>query len=82
MLVISRKPGESLILGDDIKITLLSGGSDKVTLGIEAPKSVNIVREELLEIIKVNKESVNQGKEKNLSKVAALMKLKNSEEKP
>ena len=37
MLVISRKAGESLILSDNIKITILSIGSDRIALGIDAP---------------------------------------------
>lgn len=57
MLVVSRKAGEFLIISDNIKITLLSVGGDKVSIGIEAPKSVKIVRGELLETIEANKES-------------------------
>ena len=50
MLVLSRRTEESIIIDDDIKITVL--GIDKrgkVLLGIEAPEEVVIVREELLE---------------------------------
>jgi carbon storage regulator len=59
MLVLSRKKGESLLLGDDIKITILECSDDRVSIGIEAPKSVQIVRGELLEeTIKANLEAV------------------------
>ncbi len=59
MLVLSRKKGESLLLGDNIKITILECSEDKISIGIEAPKSINIVRGELLEeTIKTNLEAV------------------------
>ena len=73
MLVISRKPGESLILSDNIKITLLSIGSDKVAIGIDAPPSVKIVREELLETIEANKEAAGS-KTENYADIANLLK--------
>lgn len=73
MLVISRKPGESLILSDNIKITLLSVSGDKVAIGIDAPASVKIVREELLETIEANKESAHYGTN-NYKNIAKLLK--------
>lgn len=74
MLVISRKPGESLILSDDIKITLLSISGDKVAIGIEAPRSVSIMREELLETIQANRESANRRDDENYANIASLLK--------
>ena len=74
MLVISRKPGESLILSDDIKITLLSVSGDKVAIGIEAPRSVSIIREELLETIRANRDSVSQCDDQNYANIASMLK--------
>jgi carbon storage regulator len=74
MLVISRKAGESLILSDNIKITILSIGSDRIALGIDAPRSVSVVREELLETIKANQESVNRGGNQNYADIASMLK--------
>ena len=74
MLVISRKPGESLILSDNIKITLLSISGDKVAIGIDAPKSVTIVREELLETIQANRDSASQRDDKNYANIASMLK--------
>ncbi|MDI9493567.1 MAG: carbon storage regulator [Bacillota bacterium] len=74
MLVISRKAGESLILSDNIKITILSIGSDKIALGIDAPRSVTVVREELLETIKANRESVDQSGSQNYADIASMLK--------
>ena len=49
MLVLSRKINETIIIGDDIKVTLLGIEGDKVKLGIDAPRATRIFREELLE---------------------------------
>jgi carbon storage regulator len=47
MLVLSRKSGERILIGDDVAITVVRIGPSSVRIGIEAPKSMNIVREEL-----------------------------------
>jgi len=57
MLVISRKPGEKLKIGESVYLTVLSINGDKVTVGIQAPKEISILRGELLETIEHNKES-------------------------
>jgi carbon storage regulator len=48
MLVLSRKQGEKIIIDDRITITLVRVDHNQVRLGIEAPRSVSVVREELL----------------------------------
>lgn len=47
MLVLSRKPGERIMIGEDITVTIVRIGPNNVRLGIDAPKQMNIVREEL-----------------------------------
>ena len=47
MLVLSRKTGERILIGDDVAITVVRIGPNSVRIGIEAPKAMNIVREEL-----------------------------------
>ena len=74
MLVISRKVGESLFISDCIKVTVVACGNDKVTIGIEAPKEVKVVREELLETIEANKASVEKMKSIQYKGIAALFK--------
>ncbi|REJ72279.1 MAG: carbon storage regulator [Planctomycetota bacterium] len=49
MLVLSRKPGERILIGDDVAVTIVRIGPNTVRLGIDAPKHLNIVREELCE---------------------------------
>jgi carbon storage regulator len=46
MLVVTRRPGEAVIIGDGIRVVLLSVDGDRVRLGIEAPKDVPIRRSE------------------------------------
>ena len=52
MLVLSRKKNESIIIRDDIVITVVEVRGDKVRLGIEAPKEVPVHRREVYEKIK------------------------------
>ena len=48
MLVLSRRVGESVVLGDDITVTVLEVRGDVVRVGIDAPRSVQVNRAELL----------------------------------
>jgi carbon storage regulator len=47
MLVLSRKPGERILIGDQISVTIVRIGPNTVRIGIDAPRDMNIVREEL-----------------------------------
>lgn len=49
MLVLSRKPGEKIVVGNGITITLVALTGNQVRLGIEAPDQVRILRAELLD---------------------------------
>lgn len=48
MLVLSRKPGEKILIGDNVTVTIVRIGLNTVRIGIEAPDDMNIVREELV----------------------------------
>ncbi len=60
MLIITRKKGESLMIGDDIEITVSKVDDGSVKLGIKAPKKVSILRKELYE--QVEKENIEAAK--------------------
>jgi carbon storage regulator len=59
MLILTRKLGESITVGDDIKITFLEAKGKQVKLGIEAPPHIAVHREEIYHLIREqNKEAV------------------------
>lgn len=47
MLILTRREGESLNIGDDIKVTILGIKGNQVRIGIDAPKDVQVHREEI-----------------------------------
>lgn len=54
MLIITRKSGEGVYIGEDISVTVIEASKDKVRLGIDAPRDVKIIRTELHESCKFN----------------------------
>ncbi|OOF82731.1 carbon storage regulator [Rodentibacter ratti] len=52
MLILTRKVGESVLIGDDISITVLSVRGNQVKLGVQAPKEISVHREEIYQQIK------------------------------
>ena len=60
MLVISRKTSESIMIGSDIEIVVTEIGSERVKIGIKAPKGIPILRRELLETREMHREAAAQ----------------------
>lgn len=59
MLALSRKQGESIVIGNDIELTILEVKGDQVKVGIAAPKSVPVYRKEIYtQIQQANRETV------------------------
>jgi carbon storage regulator len=56
MLVLSRQKDESIMIGDDVKVTIVDVRGDKVRLGIEAPKSIPVHRREVYDAIQREKQ--------------------------
>lgn len=52
MLVFTRKKGESLIIGNEIEVTIFSIGSGSVKVGISAPRHISVHRQEVYEAIR------------------------------
>lgn len=48
-LVLTRRPGESILIGDDVRVTILASGRDRVRVSIAAPDEVSVDREEVRE---------------------------------
>ena len=55
MLILTRKDNESLFIGDDIEITVLGVKGNQVRIGINAPKDINVHREEVYRRIENDK---------------------------
>ena len=70
MLVISRKEGESLIIGDDIEITIAKINDGSVKIAIDAPKKKSILRKELVQAVK------DENKEATKVNLSVLKELK------
>lgn len=57
MLVLTRKPGETVMLGEDIQVKIVSVDGDQVKIGIEAPRALKIYRREVYEAIQQENEA-------------------------
>jgi carbon storage regulator len=57
MLILTPKLGESIMIGDDIKVMIISDKRDQVKVGIEAPDDVDIWREEIYDNIQNQQKS-------------------------
>lgn len=60
MLILQRKAGESVLIGEDIEVSILSVEAGRVRLAIQAPKSVPILRSELRIAAETNREAADE----------------------
>ncbi|UCG47097.1 MAG: carbon storage regulator CsrA [Phycisphaerales bacterium] len=63
MLVLSRQKDESIVIGDDVEVTIVDVRGDKVRLGITAPKNIPVHRREIYEAIQREKEAQRQSEQ-------------------
>ncbi len=73
MLVLTRKIDQSIIIGDDIRIVIVDVRGDQVKLGIDAPKSVAVHRQEVYEDIQEENRRAVVSKEINLDELNRLI---------
>lgn len=59
MLILTRRVGESLIIGDDVVINVLGVKGNQVRIGVDAPKEVSVHREEIYDRIQAEKDQEN-----------------------
>lgn len=60
MLILTRRVGETIVVGDDVKITVLGVKGNQVRIGVNAPKSVSVHREEIFNRIQQEQGGVDQ----------------------
>ena len=73
MLVLSRKNNESIVISDDIIVTVIGIEKGVVKLGIEAPSTISITRSELLDDVKVA--NIAASKETKIEKISMLSQM-------
>ena len=76
MLIISRKKNEGIIINGDIILTVADVQGDKVRIGIDAPEHVKIMRKELLDTEKSNKEAAQMQSKPDVKKLKDILKNK------
>ncbi len=81
MLVISRGPGQSFLIGDSIEVTVVEVQDGRVKIGIEAPRDVRILRRELLDAVK-SENAEAAGVELSLDSLARALRGKSSLDSP
>ena len=80
MLVLTRKPGQKIIINDNIELTILEVKGDSIRVGIEAPRDITIYRHEIYEEIKnENRRTANQSSLDDVTKVLNLLKTDNKQ---
>lgn len=69
MLVLTRRPGEAIVIGNDVVVTVLETRGDQIRIGIQAPRSVQVHREEVFRQI----EQENAAAAASAKRAAALL---------
>ena len=82
MLVLSRKKGQSIMVGSDIEISIVDIQGDQIRLGIDAPRNIAIHRKEVFEeIIKENKQAASVALDPELIKTIKIRSIENKKNK-
>ena len=76
MLVLSRKKGETIVIGDDIEIVVLETDGEQIKIGIKAPRDVQVYRQEVYLAIKQS----NQDAAKSEINLADIMQIARKKE--
>ena len=80
MLVLSRKPNESIIIGDNVEVKVVEVRGEQVKLGITAPRDIPVHRKEIYDSIHKQNIDASNAKHANLDKLSRLFKKKKEPE--
>jgi len=64
MLVLTRRPGQSIVVGDDVEVVVVRVEGDRVVLGIEAPREIRVVRSELLRAVEAENQASSSARDR------------------
>ncbi|MDH4279128.1 MAG: carbon storage regulator CsrA [Acidimicrobiia bacterium] len=80
MLVLSRRQGQAIVIGDNVVVRVVELKGDQVRLGIDAPRSVIVHREEIAEEIAAENRAARQAESVNLADLPLPMPRKKTDE--
>ncbi len=69
MLILTRRVGESVVIGDDVDVTVLGVKGNQVRLGVKAPREISVHREEIYQ--RIRRENENGGVNRHIQNAAA-----------
>ena len=76
MLILSRRPGESLTIGDDVVVTVVGVSGNQIRLGITAPREVRVLREEVYKAMREENQAAADGIDCNSRSGDAVRQLR------
>ncbi len=76
MLVLSRKPDESIVIGDQIEVVVVEVKGDQVKLGVRAPRSISVHRKEVYEAIQAANLEASKPQVQHLQGLAEVLRKK------
>ncbi len=79
MLILTRKVGESIVIGDDIVIKVVETGKNSIRIGIDAPKDISVLRKEVFDSIQQENILSSRGDKIDITKAAKLIGNKKTE---
>lgn len=82
MLVLTRRLGETIVIGDNIVVKIVSIHGKQIRIGIEAPPEISVYRGEIYERIKAENEAAAAANQETLKEVATAVKKRKKEEEP
>ncbi len=81
MLILTRKVGESIVIGDNIVIKVVETGKNNIRIGIDAPREITVLRQEVYESIQRENILSSKGDKFDITRAAKLIENKESGKK-